>query len=241
MDDDNKLQNNQNSVKPQLAVPSLQNTSFTDTELGNNTPPLPQGQGSSQILASSNLTEATMPIAEESEKKHNISRVLFVLCLFILVIGGIIAALYFTKSGIFGEKRISTGNHNFVINENDWQVKEVDESNYSITLENNNDNIMLSITDNPLLSDYQYNDKTVMQALGRIGHSTSGTERTFGDTDCMVYDTNTSYQSVSIQLKFAVCNVANNYNVVVGVASQNNSTLEKYLNEGIKIIQTGQK
>ena len=240
MDNNGKPQNSQNNIRPQPNEFSLQNTSFTDDKFVNDTTSSPQNQSSHRIIASGDSTGITISTAEKSEKMHNIGRVLFVFCFFALVIGSIMAVLYFTKSGIFGEKRISTGNHSFIINENNWQIDEINESDYSITLTNNNDNVMLSITDNPLLSDYQYDEKSVAQALGAIG-STTSTKKTSGNIDCIVYDTDTSYQGVSIQLKSAVCNIANDYNAAVSVASQNNSILEKYLNEGIEILQTGQK
>lgn len=57
----------------------------------------------------------------------------------------------------------------------------------------------------------------------------------------MVYDTSTSYQGVSFYLKSAFCDISNNYNAIVAAASQNSNVLEKYLNEGIEILKTGQK
>lgn len=244
MDNNNRSQNNQynqNNPQPYPNTPPPQGTPPSPTEFHDNIPPMPQGQSMSPAIASNESANATMSIDQKSEKSHNIGRALFVICFFALIIGGIIAALYFTKSGIFGEERISTGNHSYIVDKNDWQIDEVDESDYSITLSSNSGDIMLSINDNPQLSDYQYDSPSVAQTLGAIGSAGSGTKKTSGNISCMVYDSTSSYQGVNIKLKYAFCNVANDYNALIGIASQSNSSLEKYLDEGIKILQTGQK
>ena len=236
MDKNGQPTNDQNNPisQPDMAAPPIKNAEPINTN-GDASP-----SPNSQIIASGPVVGDTPVVPDRPEKARNVGRALFVFGFFILIIGGIIGVFYFAKIGIFGEKRISTGNHSFAINENNWQVDEVDESDYSITLTSVSDNAMMSITDNPTLSNYQYDDQSAQQALDILG-KTTGTKKSFGDVNCMVYDTATSFQGVNISMKSAVCNVSNEFNAVVSTASQDSSILEKYLNEGIEILKTGQK
>ena len=99
---------------------------------------------------------------------------------------------------------------------------------------------MLSISDNPALSNYQYNDESAGQSLGIFGDVTTA-EKNSGNVNCMVYDTTTDYQGVNISMKIALCSVSGNYNALLGVASQNSDLLNEYLDKGIEILKTGQK
>lgn len=240
MDKDNQLRNDQNNFSSQSNVPATPNPQLVQAEQ-NQTSENASPTFTPQIIASGPAADISSSTVDKTEKALNVRRILFVIGCFILIIGGIIGVMYFTKAGIFGEKRISAGNHSFLINEHDWLINEVDESDYSITLDSNDENnITLSITDNPALSNYRYDDQSAGQAIGLIGKTTA-TKKTSEDVNCMVYDTSTSHQGVSFYLKSAFCDISNNYNAIVAVASQNSNVLEKYLNEGIEILKTGQK
>ena len=239
MDNDNISSNNLNdSTSKQTTIyPGASDTNADIPNVNNGG----QFASNQQVISSGPIIENQSTYSDKPEKTQNTKRVLVALGAFVILIGGIIGVMYFTKAGIFGEKRISAGNHSFLINEHDWLINEVDESDYSITLDSNDENnITLSITDNPALSNYKYDDQSAGQAIGLIGKTTA-TKRTSEDVNCMVYDTSTSYQGVSFYLKSAFCDISNNYNAIVAAASQNSNVLEKYLNEGIEILKTGQK
>lgn len=239
MNNDNMSSNNLNdSTSRQTTIYPGTSDANADIPNVNNGGQIASNQ---QIISSGPIIENQSTYSDKPEKTQNTKRVLVALGAFVILIGGIIGVMYFTKAGIFGEKRISAGNHSFLINEHDWLINEVDESDYSITLDSNDENnITLSITDNPALSNYKYDDQSAGQAIGLIGKTTA-TKKTSEDVNCMVYDTSTSYQGVSFYLKSAFCDISNNYNAIVAAASQNSNVLEKYLNEGIEILKTGQK
>lgn len=246
MDKENNSSNDQNNTSSQPETPATSSSQPVQTEqteqneqndMNQNTSHAPETQPPSPEPAA----DISSISVDKSEKALSIGRILFVIAFFAVIVGVIMGVMYFTKTGIFGEKRISAGNHSFVINENEWQISDVDETKNSITLNGNENNgAMMSISDNPVLTNYQYNDESAMQSLGIFGDVTSS-EKNSGNVKCMVYDTTTDYQGVNISMKIALCNVSNDYNALLGVASQNSSMLDKYLDKGIEILKTGQK
>ena len=195
---------------------------------------------SPQVTSSGPVTDSLNLATDKSEKMHNFIRVSFACGFFILVIASIIGIMYYAKLGIFGEKRVSAGNHSYAINENSWEIGEIDESDYSISLNSIKDKVYLIISDNPMLSTVPYDDQSAGQALGTLGQ-TSGIEKSFGDIGCIVYTSTVSRQGATVEMKTAFCNVADDYNALVSVASQNSTILDKYIEDGVNILKTGQK
>lgn len=241
MDENNQPIDNQNSYSPDPDTNTPHETMFFDATASNMTD---ENTGISvdpnfQRPAPSISSNAPSSYNDKSDLSQNSMRIGLAVLSLLFIVGAGVATMYFTKTGFFRDDSISTGNHSFSINRNEWSRSDVDETEYSITLYDEDANVTIGISDNPLFSSYSYDAQYFKNEIRQLDSKITTSKKDTGNIKCVVYGGTMSMQDVNIPFEAAICDTSKNYNVMVSVFSINKNLLDQYLDKGINIIKTG--